>query len=191
MATGKIFVFSAPSGAGKTTLLDHVRATIPNLIYSISVTTRQPRPGEVNGVHYYFITEKEFKRRVQLGEFAEWQMVHTHFYGTPKAPVDTAIGKGLHVVMDIDVYGKKKFDVFYPDAIGILILPPSIDILQRRLTDRGTDSSETIALRMDNARIEMEFARSQGKYEYTVINDNLEIAKRRVVDILRACIQSG
>jgi guanylate kinase len=182
---GKIFVFSAASGAGKTTLLDYLRQTVPDLVYSISATTRSPRPGESDGVHYFFLNETDFKKRAGAGEFAEWAVVHGHYYGTPRSFIDHVVGAGKHIIMDIDVAGKKKFDVVYPEAVGILLLPPSLEVLRRRLETRGTDSKEDIALRLANAVAEIDFAEKHGKYEYTVINDDLDKAKSEVAAIVR------
>jgi len=174
-------VFSAPSGAGKSTLLTYLVESVPNLVYSISATTRRPRAGEVDGTHYFFMTKEEFERRAANSEFAEWQAVHGNFYGTPRAFIDSVVDSGRHVVMDIDVFGKKKFDAAYPEAVGVLILPPSMERLEERLRSRGTDSEETIRLRLENARVEVEAARSEGKYEYEIVNDDLEAAKAEVV----------
>jgi guanylate kinase len=182
---GKIFVFSAASGAGKTTLLNHLRATVPDLVYSISATTRPPRTGEKNGIHYFFLSEEEFKRKTANNEFAEWAIVHGHYYGTPRHFIDETIASGKHIIMDIDVKGKKKFDAVYPGAVGILIVPPSIEDLRRRLKDRNTDSEETIDLRIANAVKEMDFAKKEGKYEYTVVNDDLEKAESEVAKIVK------
>ncbi|MBD3320001.1 MAG: guanylate kinase [Chitinivibrionales bacterium] len=189
--TGKIFVVSAPSGAGKTTLLNHLKDTVPDMVYSISTTTRMPREGEIDGVHYSFISEDEFRRRISRDEFAEWQIVHGNYYGTPKAFVDRIVGSGKHIIMDIDVYGKKKFDTVYPEAVGILILPPSLEVLEKRLRGRKSDSEETIALRLHNAGKEMEFAAAEGKYEYRIFNDDLRVARNELVSIVRNEISSG
>ena len=188
---GKIFVFSAASGAGKTTLLNHLKTVYPDLVYSVSATTRKPRTGEVNGIHYFFMTPEVFIKKRDANEFAEWAMVHGHYYGTPKSFIDATIASGRHILMDIDVFGKKKFDAIYPDTTGILLVPPSIEILEKRLRCRNTDSEETIMLRLSNARKEMEFARLEGKYEYTVINDGLEKAMAEVVAIVGAIIKPG
>jgi len=190
MRKGKIIVFSAPSGAGKTTLLDCLRESNPNLVYSISATTRPPRPGERNGEHYFFMSREEFEERIARDEFAEWQKVHGHYYGTPRRFLDETTEGGRHVVMDIDVYGKKKLDRGYPDAVGVLILPPSFEELERRLRARKTEREETIRVRLANARDEVRFAREEGKYEFTIVNDELERARaellRLVSDIIEA-----
>ena len=185
MTTGKIFVVSAPSGAGKNTLLDHLKATVPNLVYSISATTRKPRSGEVDGVHYFFLSVEEFKARITQGAFAEWAEVFDNYYGTPRAFIDTTIAAGSHIIMDIDVQGKVQFDTVYPHAVGILIVPPSMAALRDRLTKRGTDSPEVISGRLKKAQEELIFARTKGKYEHTVINDDLVRAQNEFVEIVR------
>jgi guanylate kinase len=185
MKKGTIFVFSAPSGAGKNTLIDFVLERVPGTVYSISATTRPPRPGEVEGTHYFFMDEKEFKRRADKGAFAEWAVVHGYHYGTPKSFIDASIKGGRHVVMDIDVAGKKKFDRAYPEAVGILVLPPSMEELERRLRSRGSDSEETIRLRLVNASREIELAKSEGKYEHTIFNDDLSRAQQEAARIVR------
>jgi guanylate kinase len=187
---GTIFVFSAPSGAGKNTLIDHVQKTVPGMVYSISATTRKPRPGESDGRHYFFLDEALFRRRIDQGAFAEWASVHDHYYGTPKSFIDETVASGNHIIMDIDVQGKKQFDLAYPFAIGVLILPPSLDELEIRLRARKSDDDATIRLRLKNAEQEMAFAREQGKYEYTVINDDLERAKGEIVRIVRSHIHA-
>ena len=137
MEKGKIFVFSAPSGGGKTTIINYVLAAVPDAVYSISATTRPPRPGEVNGTHYFFMNEEEFKQRIAKDEFAEWACVHGCYYGTPRRFIDATVADGRHILMDIDVAGKKQFDRFYPEAIGILVLPPSREELEHRLLRRA------------------------------------------------------
>jgi guanylate kinase len=181
---GRIFVFSAASGGGKTTILNHLRSIFPDLVYSISVTTRPPRAGEQNGVHYFFVSKEEFEKKIAMHSFAEWAIVHGYFYGTPKSFIDSTIASGKHIVMDIDVFGKIKFDAFYPQAIGILLLPPSLEILESRLRNRKTDDEATIRVRLANAKKEMAFAASHGKYEFTIINDDLEQAKTEAVSII-------
>jgi guanylate kinase len=183
---GKIFVFSAPSGAGKTTLIDFVRDTVPGMVYSVSATTRPPRPGESNGRHYFFISEEEFRRRIAGAEFAEWALVHGYYYGTPKSFIDATVAGGRHIIMDIDVAGKKKFDRIYPEAVGILVLPPDPEELARRLRARKSDDENTIAVRLANASKEMAIAAAEGKYEYTIINDDLERAKQEAARIVRS-----
>jgi guanylate kinase len=188
MTLGKIFVFSAPSGAGKSTILRHLVKTVPDLVYSVSATTRKPRAGETDGVHYFFMTKEEFEAKAAGGEFAEWQQVFGNYYGTPRAFVDSVTAAGRHIIMDIDVFGKKTFDVSYPEAVGILIVPPSIEALETRLRSRATDDEATIRLRLEKARAEMEFARSDGKYEHEIVNDDLETAETEATTLIRKII---
>jgi len=188
---GKIFIFSAASGAGKTTLLNHLRQQVPELVYCVSVTTRPPRAGEEDGVHYHFISADEFQRRAGAGEFAEWQQVHGNSYGTPRRFIDETVASGRHVVKELDVYGKLKFDRAYPEAIGILVVPPSVAVLEQRLRARGTESEEAIRTRLGNAADEMRVARERGKYEHTVVNDDLDRACAEVVRLVRSHIGGG
>ena len=180
----KLFVMSAASGAGKTTLKDKVIGEFPDIVYSISATTRSPREGEVNGVHYFFKTKEEFEKLIKENGLIEWNEVHGNYYGTPKSFVEDMLAQGKRVLFDLDVFGKVNFDKVYPDATGILILPPSEEELERRLRGRGTDSEEVIRLRLENAKKEMEFAKTKGKYEYTIINDDLERAANELRAIL-------
>ena len=185
---GKIIIFSAASGAGKTTILDHLRQIMPDLVYSISATTRPPRDHEQDGIHYFFLSEDDFKKKIDNDEFAEWEIVHDNYYGTPKSFINETINAGRHIVMDVDVYGKVKFDKVYPDAIGIFIKPPSLEELEKRLRNRGTDSDEVIALRLANAEKETLFASQNGKYEYTIVNDDLDATKQKVVALVKDII---
>ena len=181
----KLFVMSAASGAGKTTLKDKVIGEFPDIVYSISATTRKPREGEVNGVHYFFKTKEEFEKLIKEDGLIEWNEVHGNYYGTPKFFVEDMLQQGKRVLFDLDVFGKVNFDKVYPDATGILILPPSEEELERRLRGRGTDSEEVIRLRLENAKKEMEFAKTKGKYEYIIVNDDLEKAANELRAILK------
>ena len=180
----KLFVMSAASGAGKKTLTDKVIGEFPDIVYSISATTRKPREGEVDGVHYFFKTKEEFEKLIKEDGLIEWNEVHGNYYGTPKSFVEDMLAQGKRVLFDLDVFGKVNFDKVYPDATGILILPPSEEELERRLRGRGTDSEEVIRLRLENAKKEMEFAKTKGKYEYTIVNDDLERAANELRAIL-------
>ncbi len=181
----KLFVMSAASGAGKTTLKDKVIAEFPDIVYSISATTRKPREGEVNRVHYFFKTKEEFEKLIQEDGLIEWNEVHGNYYGTPKFFVEDMLRQGKRVLFDLDVFGKVNFDKVYPEATGILILPPSEEELERRLRGRGTDSEEVIQVRLANAKKEMEFAKTKGKYEFTIVNDDLEKAANELREILK------
>jgi guanylate kinase len=183
--TARLFVLSAPSGAGKTSLKDNLIKAFPQLQYSISATTRSPRKREVDGDHYFFKTKAEFENMIQDGDLVEFNQVHGNYYGTPKASIESFLARGLSVILDLDVYGKINFDRVYPDAVGILILPPGMGELEARLRGRNTDSDEVIALRLKNASEEIAFAQDKGKYEYKVINDKfndtLEALKKIVI----------
>ncbi len=181
----KLFVMSAASGAGKTTLKDLVIKDFPDIKYSISATTRKPREGEVDGVHYFFKTKEEFEKLIKEDGLIEWNEVHGNYYGTPKSFVEQTLAEGNRVLFDLDVFGKVNFDKVYPDATGILILPPSEEELEKRLRGRGTDSEEVIQLRLANAKKEMEFAKTKGKYEYVIINDDLQRAAEELRNILK------
>ena len=181
----KLFVMSAASGAGKTTLKDLVIKDFPDIKYSISATTRKPREGEIDGVHYFFKTKEEFEQMIKDDALVEYNLVHGNYYGTPKSFVEKTLAEGNRVLFDLDVFGKINFDKVYPDATGIFILPPSEEELERRLRGRGTDSEEVIQLRLANAKKEIEFAKTHGKYEYTIINDDLQ----KAADELRAILK--
>lgn len=180
----KLFVMSAASGAGKTTLKDLVIKDFPDIKYSISATTRKPREGEIDGVHYFFKTKEEFELMIKDNALVEYNLVHGNYYGTPKSFVEKTLAEGNRVLFDIDVFGKINFDKVYPDATGIFIMPPSDEELERRLRGRGTDSEEVIQLRLANAKKEIEFAKTKGKYEYTIVNDDLQ----KAADELRAIL---
>ena len=176
---------SAASGAGKTTLKDLVIKDFPDIKYSISATTRKPREGEIDGVHYFFKTREEFEQMIKDNALVEYNLVHGNYYGTPKSFVEKTLAEGNRVLFDLDVFGKVNFDKVYPDATGIFIMPPSDEELERRLRGRGTDSEEVIQLRLANAKKEIEFAKTKGKYEYTIINDDLQ----KAADELRAILK--
>jgi guanylate kinase len=181
---GKLFVFSAPSGAGKSSLIKRVMEELPQLRYSVSATTRVPRAGEIDGTHYYFLTREGFEAMIAAGELAEWNEVHGNLYGTPRPYLDSATASGVSVVLDLDVFGKRRFDQVYPDNVGILVLPPSYEELERRLRGRGTDPEEVIQVRLRNARAELSAA-EMGNFRHRLVNDDFERAGQELVDILR------
>lgn len=176
---------SAASGAGKTTLKDLVIKDFPDIKYSISATTRAPREGEEDGIHYFFKTKEEFEQMIKDDALVEYNLVHGNYYGTPKSFVENTLAQGQRVLFDLDVFGKVNFDKVYPEATGILILPPSEEELEKRLRGRGTDAEEVIVRRLENAKKEMEFAKTQGKYEYVIVNDDLQKAANELREILK------
>jgi guanylate kinase len=175
---GLLLVLSAPSGAGKTSLARRLIADRPGGIFSISYTTRRPRGREQDGVDYHFVDVKTFQRKIDDGEFVEWAEVHGHFYGSPRAVVDEARARDTVAVFDIDVQGGQAIKRKNPDAILAFILAPSMDELERRLRERGTDSDETIRTRMLGARAEIE--RGTATYDYIIVNDDLDRAYREL-----------
>ena len=189
MKKGKLLIFSAPSGSGKTTLVNHLMSEIPNLAFSVSATTRAPRGEEQNGVEYYFMSLEEFKQRVENDEFLEWQEVYPgRCYGTLKAVVEQMQEKGCHVAFDVDVVGGTNIKKFYGDeALSVFIQAPSIDVLRERLVNRQTDSMEEIEKRLAKAQWEMDFA--QGKFDVTIINDDLETAKADILEAVTSFIE--
>lgn len=187
--TAQLFVMSAASGAGKTTLKDLALRQFPQIEYSISATTRPPRPGEVHGQHYFFYDEATFKAMIAQDELIEWNLVHGNYYGTPKKFVADKLAAGISVIFDLDVFGKVNFDKEYPQAVGILILPPSLEVLENRLRSRASDSDAVIQTRLDNAKKEMEFARQNGKYEHTIINDELDQSVAELIQVIGMYLQ--
>lgn len=178
--SAKLFVVSGPSGVGKGTLVSLLRDKRPNLGLTVSATTRSPRPGEVDGVAYYFLSDEEFKKRVDAGEFLEWAHVHGHCYGTLKSEVDRLISAGQSVVLEIDVQGGLMVYKQYPNAILVFIKPPSFEELEQRLRGRGTEDEKTISTRLSNASREMEHAND---YTVCIVNDNLETALSKLEEV--------
>jgi guanylate kinase len=167
---GVLFVVSAPSGAGKTTLCRALRHRYPDLFYSISHTTRAPRPGEQNGIDYFFMSPDEFKQGIQNGVWAEWARVHGNFYGTSAAFLNQSLATGQGVLLDIDVQGTRQILERFPESVTVFIMPPSMDELKARLLKRGTDDPVAMAQRLENAA--QEIAQRQ-IYRHVIINDDL------------------
>lgn len=178
---GSLFIISAPSGAGKTTLCTAVRSHFPDMLYSISHTTRSPRAGETDGKDYYFMTADAFAQKIESGGWAEWAKVHGNYYGTSAEFIDQGIRAGRDILLDIDVQGTFKILKRYPDSVTIFIMPPSTDVLRQRLEARGTDRQEIIETRMENARQEMA---QSSHYRHIIINDNLETAIHELISLI-------
>lgn len=153
----------------------------PDMLYSISYTTRSPRPGELDGQDYHFIAREDFLEKRALGYWAEWARVHDHYYGTAAAFLSESLAGGFDVLMDIDVQGARQILERFPDAVTIFIVPPSLDALKRRLVSRGTDSQAVIAKRLGNAVREMA---KKDFYRHVIVNDDLETATNELVDIV-------
>ncbi|MCR4419975.1 MAG: guanylate kinase [Clostridia bacterium] len=183
MGRGLLLVVSGPSGAGKGTVCRELRRRVPSLKYSISATTRPPRPGEQQGVDYYFVSEEEFLRFRAENRLLEWARIHDHYYGTPRQPVVEALTRGEDILLEIDVQGAKQVKEGLPEAVTVFLLPPSYQELCRRLRTRGTEDAEQIGRRLQVARGEMEEA---VHYDYLVVNDYVNLAADRIEAIILA-----
>lgn len=178
-----LIVISSPSGGGKTSITQAILKRNKCLKYSVSATTRPKRNGEVHGQDYFFLTEDEFKAHIERDEFAEWAIVHKNFYGTPLGFIIHQLESGYSVVMDIDIQGARLARQKYPDAVCIFVVPPSLEILEKRLRKRATDSEEVIQRRLVEARQEL---KAVDEYDYIVVNRELEASIRTVEAIIMA-----
>lgn len=183
MRKGKTFIISGPSGVGKSTVLQALLADRPDVYFSISATTRDPRPGEEDGVHYHFLDVETFRKWIANDEFLEYAEYVGNFYGTPKKFVDAAMEQGQDVILDIEVQGAVQVCSKRPETVRIFIAPPSWAELERRLTERGTDSADKIEKRLLRAKVEFQTAHT---YDYFVINDSVEDAVRELKAIMIA-----
>ncbi|AOL93905.1 guanylate kinase [Porphyrobacter sp. LM 6] len=179
-----MFVLSSPSGAGKTTLSRMLLERDSEIRLSVSATTRPPRPGEIDGVHYHFVSADEFQRMIDEDDFYEWAEVFGHRYGTPKGRIRAALKEGQDFLFDIDWQGTQQlYQKDQQDVVRVFILPPSIEELHRRLQNRATDSAEVIAARMERARAEISH---WDGYDYVIVNDDVEVCFDKVRAILDA-----
>jgi len=181
--SGHLYIVAAPSGAGKTTLVRLLLERDAGIRLSVSYTTRAPRAGEVDGQHYNFVDLPTFRAMVDAGQFLEWAEVHGNCYGTSKPWIEAEMAAGRDVLLEIDWQGAQQVRALFPEAIGVFILPPSLDELARRLGTRGTDSAETIALRLAAARTEMRHA---CEFDYVIINRELADALADLLSVVRA-----
>jgi guanylate kinase len=179
--SGKLFVVTAPSGAGKTSLIDAVMKDDPSLKISVSYTTRKPRPGEKEGVDYHYVDERTFRAMQDRGDFLESAQVHGNHYGTAKQVILDAVARGDDLILEIDWQGAQQVRRLYPDAVGIFILPPSVEELERRMRSRGQDSDAVIRQRLANAREELTHA---GEFKYAIINKDFETARHELASII-------
>ncbi|MFS8640019.1 MAG: guanylate kinase [Symbiobacteriaceae bacterium] len=180
---GLMIVLSAPSGAGKGAIRRRLPERLPHLRYAVSVTTRPMRPGEIDGINYHFVTPEEFHARVEAGYFVEWAKVYGNYYGTPREPMETWLREGHDVICEKDVQGALKLMDIYPEAVYIFTMPPSLEELRRRIERRGTESPEARAQRLASADCEMACV---DRYDYVVVNDDLERAVDDIIAIIRA-----
>ena len=181
--SGAVFVVSGPSGAGKSTLLRHVLETDPRLRFSISHTTRQPRSGEQDGRDYHFATREAFVKMVDAGEFLEWAEYNDNLYGTSRASVEGPTAAGLDLILEVEVQGARQLRGRLSGAAFVFILPPSLEVLERRLRARGSEDEVVIRKRLERAREEV---RQVGMYDYVVVNDRLEPAAAELAHVIGA-----
>ena len=177
---GRLFIIAGSSGVGKGTLIQRFMANNSSLKLSISATTRKPRPGEVDGVNYFYITENEFKEAIDNNEFLEWAIFSNNYYGTKQSFVEKSLSKGIDLILEIETQGAFQVKEKIKDAVLIFILPPSQQILEERLRGRNTEDEETIRVRLDFARKEIE---ASEKFDYKIVNDNIDVAVQNLQEI--------
>jgi guanylate kinase len=180
---GTLFVVSSPSGGGKGTIIREVLDVVPNLSYSVSFTTRAPRPGESDGREYFFVSREVFDEMVASGEFLEWACVHGNYYGTAKRQVVQETAAGVDIVLEVDVQGAASVRQLLLDSVSIFILPPSYEVLKGRLIARGTDTPEELEVRLRNAPQEL---RQYSAFDYVIINDEVDRAAAQLASIIYA-----
>lgn len=178
---GKIYVISAPSGTGKTTIIKRIKELRPEIRFSISAATRNPRGIEVNGKDYYFISREEFQKKIEAGEFVEWEEVFGNLYGTLKSELVDTIARGEDVILEIDVKGALNVKSQFPEAILIFLMPPSFDELVARLTGRNTEGPEELKRRISRAELEFSF---KEKFDHCVVNNELDRCVEEVLELL-------
>lgn len=181
---GRLVVLAGPSAVGKSTVVSRLRETVPDLYFSVSMTTRAPRPGEVDGKDYFFVTPEAFQGRIDRGEMLEWADIHGGLQrsGTPAGPVQEAMGVGRPVLVEVDLVGARNIKRLMPEARTVFLAPPSWDVLVQRLTGRGTETPEVIERRLTTAREELD---AQGEFDDVVVNDDVDVAVRSIADILQ------
>lgn len=180
----KLTVIAGPTAVGKGTVVKHILENYPNIHLSVSATTRAPRPGEIDGKDYYFLTHEAFDELIAAGEMLEWATVHgVNKYGTPKAPIVEALARGQQVILEIDIQGARQVKAAMPSASLVFIAPPSWDDLVRRLTGRGTETPEEQEVRLATARQELA---SQSEFDHVVINEEVARCAAEVVDLMQA-----
>lgn len=180
---GTLFVVSSPSGGGKGTLIRRVLERVDNLSYSVSYTTRGPRPNEQNGREYFFVDRVTFDEMVASGEFLEWACVHGNFYGTSRRQIAEKTAAGLDMILEVDVQGAASVRQLLMDSVSVFILPPSFEVLRQRLCARGTDTPESLEVRLRNAPAEL---RQYSSFDYVIINDEIERAVGQLASIIYA-----
>lgn len=176
-----LFIIAAPSGGGKSTLCREALKRFSDMHYSVSYTTRKRRPGEQDGVDYHFIGKRDFRTGIKTGKWAEWAVVHGHYYGTSADFLAKGLAEGRDILLDLDVQGTRQILARYPGSVAIFIMPPSLEVLRERLEARGTDSAESIAIRLKNA--EREIAQLD-LFQHVIINEQLSKAVQELISII-------
>lgn len=181
---GQLVVLAGPSAVGKSTVVSGLRSAVPDLYFSVSMTTRAPRPGEVDGKDYFFVTPEHFQGRIDRGEMLEWADIHGGLQrsGTPAGPVQEAMGAGRPVLVEVDLAGARNIKRLLPEAQTVFLAPPSWDVLVQRLTGRGTETPEVIERRLTTAREELD---AQGEFDTVVVNDDVDAAVETIAGILQ------
>jgi guanylate kinase len=178
----RLVVLAGPTAVGKGTVAGHIREHYPEVLLSVSATTRPPRPGEIDGITYFFLTDEQFDRMVEAGQFLEWATVHNAYrYGTPRQPIEAALAEGRSVLLEIDLQGARQVRKAFPEARLVFLLPPTWDELVRRLVGRGTEGPEERERRLATARVELA---AQDEFDATVVNTDVEEAAREVVNLM-------
>lgn len=181
---GRLVVLAGPSAVGKSTVVSRLRGEVPDLYFSVSMTTRAPRPGEVDGQDYFFVTPDAFQGRIDRGEMLEWADIHGGLQrsGTPAGPVREAMDSGRPVLVEVDLVGARNIKRLLPEARTVFLAPPSWEVLVERLTGRGTETPEVIERRLTTARDELD---AQGEFDVVVVNDDVDVAVQSIADILQ------
>lgn len=183
--TGKIIAVSAPSGAGKTSIVKQILKRFPQIVFSVSATTRPKRDVETNGVEYYFITEEEFLKKIENDEFVEWEKFYDYYYGTFTKTIEKNINEGKTVLLEVDVKGALALKKLYPEAYLIYIMPPSFEELVKRLKQRQTETEEDLKKRVERANMELKL---KDKFDYIIINKELNIATKETSELIEKII---
>lgn len=186
MKPGKILVITAPSGTGKTTIIKKILPQLKNIVFSVSATTRNQRPGEIEGVDYFFVSKEKFLDAIANDEFVEWQNFYDNYYGTFKKVISHTIAAGKNILLDVEVKGALNLKEIFPSARLIFILPPSIDELEKRLERRNTESEKDLQKRIQRAKMELSL---KDKFDYFVPNDNLENASEDLKNLINDLIE--
>jgi guanylate kinase len=178
---GAIIAISAPSGTGKTTILRRILSDFPEIVFSVSATTRKRRKNEVEGVDYFFISEEEFKKKIQNNEFVEWELFYDYYYGTFRDFIENCINKGKSLILEVDVHGAVEIKRIYPDAVLIYIAPPSLEELRVRLKKRQTENEEDLKKRIERAKMELSH---RDKFDYFIVNNDLNTAYNEIKNLI-------